>query len=230
MDAETGQAPAKPQPRLWNPRAATWLGAFLAPSVGAFIHAANWRALRQPARAAKSMAWCWFFVALQVAITVASLYVAPDFADKSVTILGFLPTAWLAVLACWASHANSQTRFVKETLKGDYLRRSWTAPLAAAVTITASLALLPLKFASALYIPSASVIASTVRPALLNEWRKNPEMRGAKIKDLTLVRKDGGEFTGFIDAVIGEDVARLTLEVVYDRGQIVFAARPLAGE
>jgi hypothetical protein len=222
VDSETGQAAADPRPRLWNPRAAGAWGFLLSPPVGALLHAANWRALGRPDRAAVSMGWFWCVGVLQVGVAVASLYVPfPEF------VATWWPTLGFTILAFWAKHAESQARYVKETLKNDYIRRPWGAPLIVGSALAAALYLVPLNFPCALYVPDASVITAEMRPLLLKEWRKNEATREAKITGITLVRKDGREYTGFVEATFGNEPAKLTLDVVYDSGTLLFTARPI---
>lgn len=223
LEAEIDQVPLETRPRLWNPRAAGVWGILLSPPLGAFLHAANWRALGRPEMAAASMRWFWGVGVLQVGIAVAALFV--PFSEASAT---WWPCVGFTVLAFWAKHAERQVQYVKATLKTDYPRRSWGAPLAAGIAFFAVLYLVPTYYSCAFYVPDAAAITAQMRPLLLREWRKDPVTRNAKITEISIVRTDGGEYSGLVEATFGEGVtAKFTLDVAYDSGTIIFTARPL---
>jgi hypothetical protein len=222
VDTETGQAPAEPRPRLWNPRAAGAWGILLSPPIGALLHAANWRALGRPDRAAVSMGWFWCVGVLQVGIVVASFFTPLPSVESSL---------WrsfnLALMLTWFAYADRQARYVKETLKNEYIRRPWGAPLAAGILYMAAVVFVPWNFSCALYVPAASDLAGEVAVLLGKEWAKNPDIRHSKITAITLVRKAGKEYTGLADAQINGEAVKLSLDVVYDSGTVLFSWRPL---
>jgi hypothetical protein len=75
------------RPRLWNPNAAASWSLLLTPAFGAWLHAANWRALGKPERSAANMVWVWLTVVF-LAINVATVFL-PD--SKAVEAIMRIP-------------------------------------------------------------------------------------------------------------------------------------------
>jgi acyl carrier protein len=67
------------------------------------------------------------------------------------------------------------------------------------------------------YEPSPEEVAAKVKPLILEEWKKSPELGEAKIQGISLVAKGGGRYSGFIEVTLDRRAERLTLEVVLDR-------------
>lgn len=112
-------------PALWNPRAVRVWGFVFSWGFGAVLLARNWRALGDPAKANRSMLWCY-----SMAPWIAVALLVPD-----------TPTLnrlfWLAcglVYLSWAVvEATPQVRLVDERLGHRYHHRSWLLPLALGV-------------------------------------------------------------------------------------------------
>lgn len=217
------------QPSLWNPNAAANWSLLFTPIFGAYLHAANWRALGKSERATANMVWAWATVAFLV-INVGTLFL-PD----SWAIDGLMKGAGLAMLVGWYfSQGKSQAKYVKEAFPGGYLKKSWGAPLAIAIGgVLAYLAVVCLiamaaYAATAAYSPDPNELAAEVKLLILQEWQMKPELRGATIQKVMLVHKGGKVYTGFVDATLDGQSERLALEVTFDRGTIAWELKPRA--
>ena len=105
---------------LWNPNAAANWSLLFSPVFGAWIHAKNWTALGDDAKAKQSMYWVYSgIVALLLAIFL------PEKIGRAVGI-GFL-FGW------YFSFAKQQVKHVKETLGGVYEKKGRAKPLGIAV-------------------------------------------------------------------------------------------------
>jgi len=104
------------QVALWNPNAAANWSLLFSPVFGAWLHAKNWAALGDDAKAKQSMYWVYGGIAaLLIAIFL------PDKIGRAVGI-GFL-FGW------YFSFAKQQVKYVKETLGGAYEKKGWAKPL-----------------------------------------------------------------------------------------------------
>jgi hypothetical protein len=68
--------------------------------------------------------------------------------------------------------------------------------------------------------PSPEEIAGEVKPLILEEWKNSPALGQATIERIALTHQGGGRYSGFIDARLGGQRERLSLEVVLDRETI----------
>lgn len=63
-------------PHLWNPTSAANSSLVLSQAFGAYLHAANWRVLGKPERAAANMRWFWATIVLLVMNAVLACFPA----------------------------------------------------------------------------------------------------------------------------------------------------------
>jgi hypothetical protein len=209
------------RPTLWNPNAAANWSLLFSPIFGAYLHATNWRTLGKPEKATANLVWLWVTVAFLV-INFGTLFV-----PQSRAIADFMKIAGIGTLLGWYfTQGRPQATYVN-ALPGGYLKRSWAAPIgigaAGLVTYVCAFVI----FAMALSRPDPKELAFEVKPLILQEWQKKPELRGASIHNISLVHKGGNVYTGFVDATMGGESVRMSLEVVHDRGTIIWELKPL---
>lgn len=205
------------RPRLWNPNAAANWSLLFTPAFGAYLHAANWRALGKPERAATNMVWVWVTVAF-LAIGVGTLFV-----PGSKAVEGVLRLAGGGLLFGWYfTQGRSQARYIKESLGDGYVKKGWGLPLLVGVAYIGAYIAVIIFLAVAVYKPDPSELAAEVKPLILQEWQKEPELRGATIQNVTLVHKGGNSYSGFIDATLDGKSERLMLDVTHDGRTILW--------
>lgn len=220
VEAQAGTPSARhnetaPAVQLWNPNAAANWSLLLTPAFGAFLHAANWRALGRPDRAAANTVWFWVTVVF-LAINIGTLLV-PD----SKTLSDAMRLGGAALLFGWYfSQGRPHAKFVESSLGGRYQRKSWATPLLAGFASTGAYIALAFFLAVATFRPNPNELADAVRVLILQEWQKEPELRSVKIQGVTLVHKGGNTYSGFVDAIADGEAERLKLEVTHD-GQSV---------
>ena len=117
-------AETKPRPRLWNPNAATNWSVLFTPIFGAWLQAKNWEALGDGEQAKKSMYWVYG----GFAFLVLCLFLRDELGLFLRDELGYLPGI-IFLLAWYFTTAKRQIKHVKDVLKNDYERKSWTAPM-----------------------------------------------------------------------------------------------------
>ena len=207
-------------PHLWNPAAAALWSLLFTPALGAYLHAANWRALGMPERAAANMLWVWVTIALLI-VNFFTLLV-----PKSFVIEIIISLAGIALLVGWYfTQGHQQVQYVRERLQNRYSKRTWGLPLLAGVGSLGGYVALCIFVVVVFHRPDPEELAAQVKPLILREWQKNPLMAEATIRDIVLVHKGGNTYTGYVDAAIRGQRVRLRLEVVYDRGNIVWQTK-----
>lgn len=107
-----------PNPKLWNPNAATFWSLLFSPVFGAWIHAKNWEELGSQEESRNSMKWVYGGL---VFLTLVLLIPMPDALGRYVG-LGFL-IAWNF------SSAKKQVDHVKNLPA--YEKKAWSKPLLA---------------------------------------------------------------------------------------------------
>ena len=139
-----------------------------------------------------------------------------------------MKAAGLGLLLGWYfTQGKSQAKYVKDAFPEGYLKKSWGCAAwgigvgAASMYIVAVLCIV-----MAGYSPDPNELAAEVKPMILQQWQNRPELRGATIQNVTLVHKHGKVYAGFVDATMGGQSERLALEVVYDRGSILWELKP----
>lgn len=223
MSDTDSQTPEQVRPQLWNPNAAANWSLLLTPAFGAYLHAANWRALGNPARARVNMVWFWVTIAFLI-VNLGTL-----FAPETKAIEGIMRLAGLALLLGWYfTQGRSQAKYVKETLHDDYVKKRWGLPLLAGFGAVGAYVAVIFVVAMVAYRPDANSLASQVKPLILQEWQKKPQLQGASIQNVTLAHQGGNVYTGFVDAVFGGQPERLSLEVVVEGGNLRWQVKPLA--
>jgi hypothetical protein len=202
---------------LWNPNAAANWNLLLTPAFGAYLHAINWRTLGKPERATANMAWV-LVTAVFLAINVGTLFV-----PESKAVEGVMRFAGLGLLLGWYfTQGRSQARYVKESHGDGYVKKGWGLPLLVGVAGVGAYIAVIFFLAVTVYKPDPNELAAEVKPLILQEWQKKPELRGATIQSVTLVHKGGNSYTGFIDATLDGKSERLMLEVTHDGRTIMW--------
>jgi hypothetical protein len=100
------------------------------------------------------------------------------------------------------------------------LKKSWGVALAfAGAGVAICIGILCLIDAAA-YGPDPNEVSRETRALITSEWSKNPEVRDAKIHNLTLVRRGRTTYTGFADVTFAGQPGRLILEVLVEGGML----------
>ena len=213
------------RPRLWNPNAAANWSLLLTPIFGACLHAANWRALGQPERAAKNVAWVWVEVGFIVIVILSCSLPESAALDKGLQFVGFgLLLAW------YFGQGRPQVRYVRETHGDDYDRRGWVVPLLCGVVGWVAYFGLVMAASTALAVlrpVTAAGLAEQVRPLILTEWHKDPAARDARIESLTLAHQGGNNYAGTVDATVGGRPQKYTLTVTHSRAMMEWRIHPV---
>ena len=134
-------------------------------------------------------------------------------------------TGILLVVGWYFAAGKGQVSYVKETLGGQYVKRSWAKPLLIAVGLV--VVYLAVLFGAGLAFTSRSpqAVADMVKPMILEEWHKKPELKDATIQNVTLTRKEGDLYTGFVDATFSDGPHRFGLEVTNNLTTIQWKTR-----
>jgi hypothetical protein len=188
---------------------------------GAFLHASNWRELGEPKRAVNSMSWVW--------VTVGFLFVklATVIIPDSKAVEGLMRLIGFGLLLGWYfSEGKSQVQYVKEKLGNDYVKKGWATPLLAGLAAFAAYIALAVAIALIAYSPSPNHFATTVKPLILQEWRKHLDLQDASIQKVSITHKGGKVYCGTVDATIGGRSQQFILDVVYDWNMINWSVSP----
>jgi hypothetical protein len=76
------------------------------------------------------------------------------------------------------------------------------------------------------YEPTPEEVAAEVKPLMLQEWKKRPELKNATIQTISLTYRSAGLYSGLVEATLDGQPERLSLEVVLDRGTIRWKIKP----
>ena len=216
------QLPGVTRPRLWSPNPAANWSILLTPVFGAFLHAANWRALGRPDRAAANTVWMWVSLGFLAVNLIGVLVPESRAIDGVLRLIGFgLLLGW------YFTQGRPQARFVKENLGEDYERRGWALPLLAGFAALAVYVYLVFGLAVATYKPEPSDLAAEVKPLILQECQKTPATRDATIQAATLTHKGGKTYSGTVEATISGRPQKFTLEVVAEGTNLSWQVQPI---
>ena len=208
-------------PHLWNPNAAAIWSLLLTPAFGAYLHASNWQTLdnTQQAKANRFWVWATFIV---MAIIVGTLFLPEsELIDKGMRAAG------VGLLAGWYfSLGRPQAQYIKEVLGNRYVKKGWGLPLLIAVGAIGAYAAVIFFVVEVTYKPDPAELADQVKPLILEEWHKTPELRGATIIKVTLFHREGNVYSGFVDAKLAGRFERLALEVIYEANTITWEIKP----
>jgi hypothetical protein len=114
--------PVAAPPKLWNPNAAANWSLVFTPAFGALLHAKNAESLGRIEEARANRVWFGVTVAY-LAVTLVGIFI-PAMPDGA-----FRAAGMVLLLSWYFSLAKKQARYVKESLHGQYERRSWIKPL-----------------------------------------------------------------------------------------------------
>jgi hypothetical protein len=124
-------------PALWNPGAATAWSLLFTPVFGAWMQMRNWRALGEPAQAARSRAW-----AVGSAIFTLAIGIGAVLLPISPAIDRMLNWSGMALLLVWYfANGREQIKYVKDRHGTRYPRMGWAIPLLAAFGILVAYAM-----------------------------------------------------------------------------------------
>ena len=200
------------RPRLWNPNAAANWSLLFTPIFGAYLHAANWRALGKPERAKVNVAWVLAGVFF-LAVNFAALLVPESAMTAQVLRFG-----GVGLLVSWYfGQGRPQAKYVRETYGRDYDRRGWGVPLLCAVAGTLAYLGAVVGAVAALEAArptAADDLAARVKPIILAEIRKVPGRHDATIEALTLAHEGGETYAGTVDATVAGRPRKFDLKVV----------------
>jgi len=121
----------EPYPCLWNPRAAAGWSLLFSPTFGAILHAMNWTAMGDAARARVARNWAIGSVLANIAVGVASVF-TPDGGAFDLFSRFF---GLLLLLTWYARSGRAQVDEVAKRFGVDYPRRGWAAPIAIAIAV-----------------------------------------------------------------------------------------------
>lgn len=126
------------RPRLWNPTAAANWSIIFTPIFGATLHAANWRALGRPERAAANTNLIGGMVAIILVFNLGRFVPALRFVPEIKNLGSFTPVAVFVMLVGWYfALGRSQIRYVQRAFPDSYDKKSlWSPLLIAAVSLT----------------------------------------------------------------------------------------------
>ena len=101
--------------KLWNPNAAAYWSILFTPIFGAWLHAKNWKELKEEDKAKKSMIWVYIgFVFLIVNLILP---------------YGLRDAIWIIFLLAWYFFgARKQLKYLKDK-NIDYQKKAWRKPL-----------------------------------------------------------------------------------------------------
>lgn len=187
----------------------------LSPIFGAFLHASNWKAMGRPDRAVGSLLWGWgFFVFL---IINALLAIVPMLPGVEIIVDNGLQLVGGAMLLGWTlTQGWPQVTFVKDNFGNNYVRKKWALPLVAGTMAFGLYLAMVFALVTAASRPNPVKLAAEVRPLILSELQKKPELQAIAIQDVNLVHKEGNMFSGFIDVALNGETERIPLEVTHD--------------
>jgi hypothetical protein len=225
MDESNIELEKTERPSLWNPNAAAMWSLLLTPAFGAYLHAANWRTLgdSEHAKANKLCVWLTFVF---MAVIVGTLFIPESkVIDKGMRVVG------IGLMAGWYfGLGRAQAQHLKEVLGNHYVRKGWGLPLLIAVGAIGAYAAVIFFVVELTYKPDPAELADQVKPLILEEWHKTPELRGATIINVTLVHREGNVYSGFVDAKLAGHFERLALEVTYEANTIAWEIKPIDDE
>jgi hypothetical protein len=208
------------RPRLWNPNAASCWSFFFSPVLGAYLHAANWSALGRPERAKTNLVWMWAMIAIYLIDIIIPLVL-----PLSEALIGLRLFLGFGMLLGWYfSQGRAQAFFVKEKFGDDYVRKGWWQPLISAGSCLL-LYYLAANFAEVANQSSSNIannLAASVKPLILKEWQKEPELQNTTIEEVILVHKAGNTYEGILDATFEGKSEKLRLEVTFDGQNILW--------
>lgn len=214
-------------PRLWNPDAAAKWSILLTPVFGSILHALNWQALGKLDKAKTNF-------------LVAGLYICFAFANIAFIFVPVLPSGpigdrlmmmiGLGILVAWyVAVGKPQVEYVAEHFQDRYERRGWLPPIGLAVAgIVAYLAGV-FVIVSAFDVVSPDDLAAEIKPLILDEWKRNPELRNPAISNIQLKQTADHAYEGTVDAILNGRPETLALTVMLKDGMIHWSLRPIGG-
>lgn len=210
------------RPRLWNPNAAGAWSLLLSPAFGSILHGLNWKTLGEPGKARANFAWA------AVSFAFLGIGVGTMFLPDSKALEAGMRIAGFAILIGWfMSVGRSQVAYVSERFGDDYERRSWGMPMLLGFGGLIAFVGAVFALAFATFQATPEDIAKEVRPQILAEWRKNPQLIDASIERIDLNSPDGKTFDGIVLANIGGRPTRLALHVVVEGAMMNWTVNPI---
>lgn len=161
--------PETTPPQLWNPNAAANWSILFTPAFGAYLHAANWRALGKPDRARTNMVWFWATIVFLIFILGSVVLPQTKHSEDAQRMVG----AGL-LLGWYFSQGRPQVQFVKETYSKGYVKKPWGPPMLIAIScFLGYFAVCVLLFALTDQSDPEELAAET-KQVILKEWKSKP--------------------------------------------------------
>ncbi len=172
------------RPHLWNPDAAAKWCLLLTPAFGTAVHAANWRVLGRSDRARANLVWVGL-VAAFLLVNLATLFLPHA---RTTDLVMWLVGVGL-LFGWYINQGHAQVRYVRESLPDGYVRKRRGRPLLVAVAALAAYFAATFLVAVATDIPDEADLAAAVKPLIVEEWRREPALRGVSIQTVTLAHQ-----------------------------------------
>lgn len=118
--------PPDGRPRLWSPVAVANLSLLFSPIFGCILMAKNWKTLGNEKEAKKA----WYWLAGCAAAFVVAL------------MAGEAGASYVVVIVWYLLYAKRQVKYVKETLKNNYIKKPWVVPVIGGIALFAVIFLL----------------------------------------------------------------------------------------
>jgi len=119
---------AEAAPPLWNPTAAGSWSILFSPIFGAYLHMQNWKALGEPAQAAKSKRWLIASIVFIVVMGASSLFIPESEGWDALARVG----GFVLLIVWYYAMGKSQQTYVAARFGKNYPRRGWAIPIAVA--------------------------------------------------------------------------------------------------
>ena len=212
------RAPDSGIPILWNPHAASRWSLLFSPAFGAFLHAKNADSLDRNGEAKANMIWFYILIIYIGLVVVSSLVLnIPQY-------LYYLASGTL--LLSWYFHVGiKQEQFVKQTLKNEYQKRSWVAPLSI-VSVCFGVAVAVLIFISPASPITNDELEVRVRNDVQETLLKNADTMGTRIDSLNLVHENGNKYSGILIAKTGSKTESVKVDVTLHGRKILWKIQP----
>ena len=212
------RAPDSGTPILWNPHAASRWSFLFSPAFGAFLHAKNADSIDRNEEAKVNMVWFYislFFIGL---VVVSSLVL------NFPRYLYYLANGTL--LLSWYFHVGvKQEKHVKQTLKNEYQKRSWAAPLSI-VSVCWGVAVAALIF----FFPASPITQTDLETQVRNDIQetllKNADTMGTRIDSFNLVHEYGNKYSGILIAKTGSKTESVDVGVSVDGRRFLWKIQP----
>jgi hypothetical protein len=212
------RAPDSSTPVLWNPHAASRWSFLFSPAFGAFLHAKNADCLTRKGEAKANMVWFYISLVFIVLVVVSSLILnLPQY-------LYYFANGTL--LLSWYFHVGvKQEKFVKQTLKSKYQKRSWAAPLSIVAVCWGVIVAILIFISPAVPITQAD-LEIQVRNDIQESLLKNADTAGTHVESFNLVHENSNKYSGILIARTGSKTESVDVDVTVDGRKFLWIIQP----